>query len=67
MPMGRWVSAHSYALCHHVFLGDGVLEYGESICLSLGFPKEKGSILAPSLIVSNHGGSSLIWFQKWDR
>ena len=59
MPMRRRVSAPSYPFSPHV--------YEERFCLALGFPKGKGSVSAPSLIVSNHGGAFLIGFQKWDR
>ena len=50
-----------------MFLGGSVPGDGERFCLALGFPEGKGSVSAPSLIVSNHGGAFLIGFQKWDR
>ena len=49
-------------------MSGSVLGDGERFYLALGFPKGKGCVLAPSSIVSNHGGGpSLIGFQMWDR
>ena len=67
MLKGRMVTVPSCPFSPHVLLGGSVPGDGERFCLALGFPKGKGSMSAPSLIVSNHGGAFLIGFQKWDR